>query len=414
MDRLCTPFVLQCITCGTRYAPYQVEYFCPHCRTDGALDTLYDYDSVRRECDRDGLAAQAGLGMWRYRALLPLGSERYVPRLLVGSTPLYERPGLLEPGSGMKVWVKDESRQPTGSLKDRASALAVALALESGASTVAVASTGNAASALAGMSAERGLHNVIFIPRTTPREKLAQMIGYGAEVILVDGAYDEAFEQCRSACESNGWYNRTTGINSYMTEGKKTVAFEICEQLGWQVPDLVFVPVGNGCILGAMHKGFLDLLKLGWIERMPRLMGVQARESNFMYRAWSSGTALDQVEKRPPASLASSINVAFPRDRLKALRAVRDSEGAFLCVDDTAIVQAASRLAARTGIFPEAGAASSYAGLLQYAEQHPGSRESAVLLITGSGLKDTSIYLPATNASSPAAAWQTPAAAIAS
>lgn len=388
-------FVLQCLHCGSSYQPHEVHYFCPRCKAEGALDALYDYESLKREWPRTSLAREAGRGMWRYDKLLPLLSPRHVPSLLVGNTPLYSRPELLGRGASLKIWIKDESRQPTGSLKDRASALAVAHALEMGAKTVAVASTGNAASALAGMSASRGLRNVIYLPRSAPREKLAQLLGYGSEIVLVDGQYDEAFDQCLQACEANGWYNRTTGINSYMSEGKKTVAFEICEQMNWQTPDLVFVPVGNGCILGSVYKGFFDLLQLGWIDRIPRLIGVQAEHSNFMYRAWRSQLPMAEVERRTPLSLASSINVAFPRDRLKALRAVTATEGEFICVDDESIIAAASKLAANTGVFPEAGAASAYAGLLKYASQYQGKAQTAVVLITGSGLKDTSIYLSA-------------------
>lgn len=392
-------YVLQCLFCGGTYLPHEVHYFCPRCKTQGALDAIYDYDSLKYQWSRESLAKEKGRGMWRYRKLLPLTSARHVPTLLVGNTPLYFRPELLGRDVSLKVWIKDESRQPTGSLKDRASALAVAHALESGACTVAVASTGNAASALAGMSASRGLKSVIFLPKTASREKLAQILGYGSEIVLVDGQYDEAFDLCLHACEKNGWYNRTTGINSYMSEGKKTVAFEICEQMSWQVPDLVFVPVGNGCILGSVYKGFFDLLRMGWIERLPRLIGVQAEHSNFMYRAWRSGLPMNEIERRPPASLASSINVAYPRDRLKALRAVIASQGEFICVDDHSIVTAASKLAASTGVFAEAGAACAYAGLLKYAAEHPDESGSAVLLITGSGLKDTSIYLPALTSS---------------
>ncbi|KIR17527.1 Threonine synthase [Pseudomonas fluorescens] len=394
-------YVLQCLVCDRSYQPHEVSYFCPHCKVDGALDALYDYPTLKREWSRDSLAHDHARGMWRYDRLMPLSSTQFIPPLLVGNTPLYSRPELLGKGARIKVFVKDESRQPTGSLKDRASALAVAHAMQSGARTVAVASTGNAASALAGMSASLGLHNVIYLPKSAPREKLAQMQGYGAEIVLVDGQYDEAFEQCLNACEEHGWYNRTTGINSYMSEGKKTVAFEMCEQLNWQVPDLVFVPVGNGCILGSVYKGFFDLLQLGWIERIPRLIGVQAEHSNFMYRAWRDDRSMQKTERRPPTSLASSINVALPRDRLKAMRAVTASGGEFICVSDPSIVAAASRLAASTGVFPEAGAASAFAGLLKYAETHPDTPQTAVILITGSGLKDTSIFLSDSTKSQP-------------
>ncbi|OYT83167.1 MAG: threonine synthase [Pseudomonas sp. PGPPP4] len=386
-------YSLRCLNCHVCYDPKGIGYCCPACGEAGALDTLYDYRSLASQLDRDALASRTAEGMWRFNALLPQVAPSFRPGLLVGNTPLYRRSGLIDYEPGLTVWIKDESRQPTGSLKDRASALAVGLALQADARVIAVASTGNAASALAGMAADRRLHTVIYVPRTTPSAKLAQMTGFGAEVVLVDGAYDEAFDQCQQACNRHGWYNRTTGINSYMTEGKKTVAFEIAEQTNWVLPELIFVPVGNGCILGSVFKGFFDLLQMGWIERMPRLIGVQAEASNFLYRAWRSEGPMDAVARVAPSSRASSINVAFPRDRLKAMRAVRATDGEFICVSDQAIADAAQALAARTGVFAEAGAAAAYAGLRQWVSTHPGEAASALLLITGSGLKDTQLYM---------------------
>lgn len=375
-------YLLRCLRCDATYLPAQVSYFCPHCELDGALDVVYDYARIGPEFQRQ-VAASATFDMWRYRSLLP-SQPALEPALHTGGSPLYR---LRHAGVG-KVLVKDDSRNPSGSLKDRASAMAVALAVGSGARTIAAASTGNAAAALACMSAGSGLECVIFAPTSAAREKLAQIRAYGARVVEVVGGYDEAFAACHEACQANGWYNRSTGINSYMSEGKKTVAFEICEQLHWKVPDRVFVPVGNGCIVGSVYKGFEELRLMGCTDRVPRIMGVQAAGSNFMLRAWQSGQGVNGTLPLPASTAASSISVALPRDRLKALRAIEHSGGAFISVTDAAIFEAVVGLARLGGVFAEPGAAAAYAGALAWGAFD--QAETSVVLVTGSGLKDVS------------------------
>ena len=287
------------------------------------------------------------------------------------------------------MWVKDEGVQPTGSLKDRASAMAIVKADEAGAAKIATASTGNAAAALAGLAASVGRESVIFVPASAPEAKVAQLLAYGATVLLVDGSYDDAFELCLRASDTFGWYNRNTGYNPYMSEGKKTVAYEIAEDLGWQVPDVVVVPVGDGCIIGGVAKGFRDLLALEWIDRMPRLIGAQAEGSAFLTEAWERG---EDVLTKPPieaSTVADSISAGLPRDRIKAMRAVRDSDGAFVAVPDEAILEAIPALAATTGVFPEPAAATALAGLVaarKAGHVEPGDR--VVIISTGTGLKD--------------------------
>ena len=373
-------FVLRCLQCEARYDVNQVKYSCPRCELDGALDAEYDYGAIG-PFFKAHVRAHDVFDMWRYRALLPVNAD-FAPRLHTGGTPLYRLP---EWGKG-RVFIKDDSRNPSGSLKDRASALAVALALQTGVKTIAAASTGNAAAALACMAAVSGVHCVIFAPTNAAREKLAQIRAYGAEVVEVVGGYDEAFSACLTACRENGWYNRSTGINSYMTEGKKTVAFEIFEQMGWAVPDRIFVPVGNGCIIGSVYKGFDELRRMGLTDRVPRIMGAQAEYSDYMYRAWREGAGPHRAERRSARTAASSISVALPRDRIKALRAVEASGGEFLRVSDAAIFDAQVELARRSGVFAEPGAAVAYAAMRQF--EPSDEDETTVLLITGSGLKD--------------------------
>jgi threonine synthase len=286
--------------------------------------------------------------------------------------------------------IKNDSLNPTGSLKDRASAVALARAAEIGARRVAVASTGNAGSSLAGLAASMGIPAAIFVPASAPRAKLIQSLLYGAQVFAVQGSYDDAFELCLQACDHFGWYNRNTAYNPYTIEGKKTVAYEIYEQLGNTAPDIVFVPTGDGCILSGVARGFRDLQTLGMIDRMPRLVAVQAQGANAIARALAGTGALSAIEAH---SVADSISVDVPRNGAMAVRDVRRSGGRAVVVSDEAILAAVRELAATTGIFAEPAAAASLAGLRAYLEE--GTEELAqsrheivVLLVTGTGLKD--------------------------
>ncbi len=380
---------LRCVICGAEYQPGDVAYVCPRHGDDGILDVVYDYEAIASTVDRDTVDESPDPTMWRYRPLLPVDPDTPVPPLRVGGTPLYESLRLADRIGVSEMWVKDEGVQPTGSLKDRASAMAIVKADEAGAAKIATASTGNAAAALAGLAASVGRESVIFVPASAPEAKVAQLLAYGATVLLVDGSYDDAFELCLRASDTFGWYNRNTGYNPYMSEGKKTVAYEIAEDLGWQVPDVVVVPVGDGCIIGGVAKGFRDLLALEWIDRMPRLIGAQAEGSAFLTEAWERG---EDVLTKPPieaSTVADSISAGLPRDRIKAMRAVRDSDGAFVAVPDEAILEAIPALAATTGVFPEPAAATALAGLVaarKAGHVEPGDR--VVIISTGTGLKD--------------------------
>ncbi len=315
-----------------------------------------------------------------------------IPPLEVGWTPLYHAVRLGEKGGFSDLWIKDEGRNPTASLKDRASAMAVVRARELGYDTVTTASTGNAAAALAGMAASVGLRAVIFVPQSAPEAKVAQLLVYGAEVFLVEGSYDDAFELCLAATESQGWYCRNTGFNPWMTEGKKSVAYEISEQLGWHAPDVVVVSVGDGSIIGGVHKGFSDLYHLGWIEKMPRLVGVQATGSDACTRAWEAAQGQGQMLPLPrivATTRADSISADFPRDGYKALRAVRETGGAFVRVADEAILAAIPEMAQHSGVFAEPAAAAAWAGARQALRDGLiDATERVVVISTGSGLKD--------------------------
>ena len=408
---------LKCTICGTEYGVDEVEYICPHHGDDGILDVVYDYDLIAPRINPDRLANDPTRSIWRYLPLLPVNPEtvREIgnpllpcnPLFSVGWTPLYSAPRLAAQLGLNHLWVKDDGRQPTASFKDRASAIAVIKTRELGYDVVTTASTGNAAAALSGLCAAVAQPNVIFVPKTAPQAKVAQLLAYGSTVMLVDGTYDQAFDLCLEAARAFGWYNRNTGYNPYMSEGKKTVAYEICEQLGrrelgigklgnWEAPDVVMAPVGDGCIIGGVYKGFKDLLALGWIDHMPRLIGVQAAGSSPLVDAWERDLEGWEMEPVQAHSIADSIVAELPRDRIKALRAVRESGGAFIRVTDEEILAAIPALAQGCGVFAEPAAAAAYAGLVKAVEQRlvaPDDR--VVVLSTGSGLKDVASAMKA-------------------
>jgi len=388
---------LKCLLCGADYAPEEVPYVCPLHGDEGILDVQFDYARIAGVWKQEDLARSRDDSLWRYKPLLPVAGDVLVPPLRVGWTPLYPARRLAESLGFKHLWVKDETRQPTASLKDRASVIAVVRAGEAGARIITTASTGNAAAALAGICASVGRRNIIFVPVSAPEAKVAQLLAYGSEVLLVEGSYDDAFDLCLKAARKFGWYNRNTAYNPYMTEGKKTVILEVCEQLGWQAPDAVFVPVGDGCIIGGVHKGLKDLIALGWIDRMPRLIGVQADGSCALYDAWKKGIPPQEMKPIRAATVADSISAGLPRDRVKALRAVTETGGAYVTVSDEDILRAIPALAGATGVFAEPAGAAPLAGLkkaLKIGLVQPDQR--IVLLVTGSGLKDIQSALRAT------------------
>ncbi len=374
----------RCVICGAEYGLDDVTYVCPACGPVGVLDIVYAYDRIDRARPAGGARS-----MW-YRQLAPLSSEAQLPALAIGGTPLYDAPRLARALGLHRVWVKDDGRNPTASLKDRASAMVVAHAAEMGIPIVATASTGNAAAALAGVcAATPGISATIFVPASAPEAKIAQLLVYGARVLLVEGTYDDAFDLCWDVCEEFGWYNRSTGINPFTTEGKKTVVIELAEQLGWQVPDVVVVSVGDGSIIGGVHKGFVDMLAMGWIDRIPRLIGVQAEGSSPLVQAWRDGSRAQDMKPVAAHTIADSISSGLPRDRAKALRAVRETGGAFVSVSDDQIIQAIPELAQATGVFAEPAGAAAYAGLKQaVADGVVRTVETVAIIVTGNGLKD--------------------------
>jgi threonine synthase len=445
---------LVCLRCGKVYAEGEIDYVCA-CRPNqgsdlGSLDVRYDYAAIAQAMPLESVLADPDRSIGRWWGLLPIRHRQSLPPLPVGDTPLLHARRLGESIGLPRLFIKDDGRNPSASFKDRASAIAVARGQEMGRAVVATASTGNAAAALAGQAAAAGQPTVIFVPKSAPQAKIAQLLIYGSRVLAVDGSYDQAFDLCVAACQEFGWYNRNTGYNPYMTEGKKTVAYEIVMQLGigdwgqgtgdrglgtgdwglgtrdqgtvmtnlpisqspnlsipntqspisnppFPTPDAVFVSVGDGCIIGGVHKGFRDLLALGWIERMPRIYGVQSERSCALTNAWRQG--LEIPEPVSATTLADSISVNAPRDPVKALNAVRQSGGAFVTVEDRFIFQCMKPLASLGAVFAEPAGAAAYAGLLEaYCAGLVRADETIVVINTGSGLKDVPAAIHATGA----------------
>ena len=383
-------YYFKCVLCGAEYDPRTVRYVCPKHGDDGILDTVFDFTEISKTASPHTIADSPDFSIWRYAPLLPLDNpQRSAPPLQVGWTPLYRSTTLGVQLGINKLYFKDDGRNPTSSLKDRASAVVVAKARELGIELITTASTGNAGAALAGLAAAAKMPAVIFVPKTAPQAKIAQLLIYGARVILVEGNYDKAFELCLQVTKEFGWYCRSTAFNPYTVEGKKTAALEICEQLQWKSPDVVFASVGDGNIICGLWKGFRDLLSLGWIEKMPRLIGIQAETSAACYNAWKAGN--EKIVPVQATTIADSISADFPRDGVRAVRAVRETGGVYLTVTDPEILNAIPELARGEGIFCEPAASAAYAGLKKAVQQGVvRADDNVVCLLTGNGLKDIS------------------------
>ena len=373
----------KCTCCGREY-PAVPDL--TNCQCGGILDIIYDYDGIREAFTKDTLRDRPGRSMWRYRELLPIEENTPPTPLRVGWSPLYEEPRLADMLDLKRLWVKDDGQNPTASLKDRPSAMAVAKAREAGAKVIACSSTGNAASSLAGNAAAAGLETYIFVPSRAPKGKVAQLMTFGATVISVQGSYEETFALSKAAIEKWGWYNRNAAINPYLSEGKKTVAFEIMEQLDWQVPDYIAISVGDGCTIAGLWKGLKDLHAIGFIDRLPRLISAQAAGCCPLNRAIETGEPWKPMEEN---TLADSIAVGVPRNAHKALAAIRESNGLTVNVSDQEIMAAQGLLGRTCGVFGEPAGVTGTAGVKKLCEQGLLGREDTVVsVVTGNGLKD--------------------------
>lgn len=373
----------RCVKCGK---VYEAAPDVTTCSCGGILDIEYDYDYVKSVLTKDTLWDRRDNTMWRYRELLPVEESTPAPPLRVGWSPLYRSESLAGALGLKNVYVKDDGLNPTASLKDRASSMAVAKAYEAGAGTIACSSTGNAASSLAGNAAAAGMKTYIFVPSRAPKGKVAQLMTFGATVVSVQGSYEETFELSRAAIERWGWYNRNAAVNPFLSEGKKTVGLEIMEQLNWQVPDYIAISVGDGCTIAGLWKSLKDLYAIGFIDRLPRLISAQAAGCCPLNRAIETGEPWRPMEEN---TLADSIAVGVPRNADKALMAIRESHGVTVDVSDGEIMAAQKFLGTHCGVFGEPAGVAAAAGLRKLCEQGKIERDATVVsVVTGNGLKD--------------------------
>jgi threonine synthase len=381
----------RCSECLTEYGPDEVTYTCP--KDHGNLDVILNKEYILRHFTQNDIRSSSEPSLWRYLPLLPVADPGcfQTPFRSAGWTPVYRSQALSQRLDLNKFWVKDESRNPTASFKDRASALVIAKGREMKAEIIVTASTGNAGAALAGMAAAVDQKAVIFAPRSAPSAKVAQLLVYGAQVFLVDGSYDDAFDLTIQAASEFGWYCRNTGYNPFTAEGKKTAAFEIWEfmqqeKVALDSPLSIFISVGDGNIISGIHKGFKDLLELGWLSQMPRLFGVQAEGSAAVANAFKARSSF--ISPVQAHTIADSIAVDIPRDGMRAVHAIRSTLGAPIVVNDTEILSAIADLG-RVGIFAEPAGAASFAGLCKAVASGWIGHDDPVLVInTGNGLKD--------------------------
>ncbi len=375
---------LKCIKCGKEY---EAAPDATLCECGGVLDVIYDYDYIKENFSKEEISASTNNTMWRYRPFLPVEEGTKQPPLRVGWTPLYEEPRMAEKLGIAKLWLKDDGLNPTASLKDRASSMAVAKAIEAGYDTIACSSTGNAASSLAGNSAAAGIKTYIFVPGRAPIGKVAQLLIFGATVISVQGNYEETFELSKDAIDAYGWYNRNAAINPYLMEGKKTVSLEIAEQLGWDVPDYVALSTGDGCTIAGVWKGFKDLYQAGFINKLPRLISAQSVNTCPINRAVKTGEPWQPMEEN---TLADSIAVGVPRNADKAIAAIIESNGIPVEVTDDEILEAMRITGRECGVFGEPAGSTGMAGLKKLCEEGVIPADASVaVIVTGNGLKDT-------------------------
>ena len=374
---------LRCTGCGDLSTdPWR--WVCPTCSPEVRMDVVFDDDELRKMGPR--LAARP-FDMWRYTEALPVPPGAALPPVMVGGSPICEVPRLAAHLGVARIVIKDDGRNPSASLKDRASAIGVVMAVSAGAERIACASTGNAASSCACIAASMALPATIFVPARAPRPKVAQLRMFGAQVFRVASDYDTAWDLCGEVTARRGWFNRNCAINPYLVEGKKTASLELAEQLGENITDWVAVSVGDGCTIAGIVKGLEQAHLAGLIPRVPRVLGVQAEGAQPLVTAFRAGSST--FHPGAVSTVADSICVGHPRNGLKALDAVRRVHGEYIAVSDDAILEAMRQTARLGGVFGEPAGVTSAAGVAAARSQGIiAAAESVAVLVTGNGLKD--------------------------
>ena len=388
-------YIYKCSNCKTEYSAGEIEnnftYLCPKCGKaeknqplKGVLTIEYDYKEINKKLSRDEFLKLTPGKFWLYPDLWPINFQSFSDEQL-NKLALPAELLLKYTIDGRDMWVMDETRNPTLSYKDRATSIVVLKAIEMGTSELATASTGNAGSSLAGICARLGLNALIYVPKNIPDAKRIQIEAYGAKLIIVDGDYDKTFDVCLEESKKNNWYNRNTAYNPLTIEGKKSAAYDIFISSQGNIPDAIFIPVGDGVIISGIYKGFKELLTLGWIDKLPKLIAVQSIGSDALVRYLKT----NKFEYKPAHTIADSISAGAPRNLYMAADALKESSGFAIAVTDDEILSAQKEFIKRTGILCEPSSASVYAAYKKLlAEDKINSSEKNLLLITGNGLKD--------------------------
>ncbi len=379
---------LRCLRCGTTAPLDPRAYLCPRCGPGddtvdpGIYDVQYNYKEAAEPFLAQTRKPQAQSDIFRFLPLLPVSEPGDV--LPVGGTPLVPAPRLAGRFGLKALYLKDETRNPTRSLKDRATAIALTIAQSEGYSDLYCASAGNAAISLAGFCAQQGLTCHAFVPHSASITRLEWLHRYGAHIHVSDGNYDQAFAEAEEAGQENDWYSRNCAYNPYLVEGKKTAAFEIAEQLDWHAPDLVVAPVGDGCTLGALGKGFRELSTIGLTDRLPRLLGIQSEAVQPVVQRYYG----EPVDTEEHETEATSIAVRRPRNFLRLRAELDASGGSMLAVTDEEMHIAQSILAREAGIVAELTSATTLVGLIRLSSIKSLQGQTAVLVITGGRTDD--------------------------
>lgn len=388
-------YIYKCFNCKSEFTLGEIEkdfnYLCPKCGKaeknkplEGVLTIEYDYNELKKKLSRDEFLKLTPGKFWLYPDLWPVNFQNFSDdqlNKLVLPTDLLLKYTI----DGKDLWVMDETRNPTLSYKDRATSLVALKAIEMGIIEIAAASTGNAGSSLAGICARLGLSARIYVPKNIPGAKKIQIEAYGAKLVIVDGDYDKAFDVCLEESKKYNWYNRNTAYNPLTIEGKKSAAYDIFISSRGNIPNVLFVPVGDGVIISGIYKGFKELLSLGWIDKLPKLIAVQSTGSDALVRYLIT----NGFEYKPTQTIADSISAGAPRNLYMAANTVRESNGFAIAVTDEEILSAQKEFIKQTGILCEPSSASTYAAYKKLiAEDKISSSEKNLLLITGNGLKD--------------------------
>lgn len=376
----------ECINCGNTYDPTEKLYTCPECGS--LLEVEMDLEKVRNEIDERSFKRKS-ISAWKYRPFLPILDDSKIVSLGEGGTPLYSCDRLAEEIGIDELFVKFEAGNPTGSFKDRGMTVGVTKAREYGVKTVACASTGNTSASLAAYSGKASLNCVVLIPEgKVALGKLAQAAMHGAKIIAIEDNFDKALKLVRRLCNERDDIYLLNSVNPFRPQGQKTIGFEISDQLGFDSPDRITIPMGNCANIWAVYKGFFEFKEVGLVDRIPKMVGIQAEGSMPVVNAIKNG--LDKVEpEEEPETVATAIRIGDPVNGPKALKAIRNSGGTAEGVSDEEIIQAQKMLASLEGIGVEPASATSIAGLKKLLDQGEiDPSERVVSVVTGHILKD--------------------------